>query len=163
MQARKRHAYVFTAVAAVLVATVAAALAQSPNPHVGTWKLNIAKSTYSPGPAPKSSTTKIEAAGAGVKYTVDQVSGDGTVRHWEFTTNYDGKDSKVTGNNPDADMVAVTRVNPNSVQIVSKLAGKVTTTLSSVVAADGKTRMNTTKGTNAKGQTVNNVALFEKQ
>jgi hypothetical protein len=94
---------------------------------------------------------------------VDQVSGDGTVRHWEFTTNYDGKDSKVTGNNPDADMVAVTRVNPNSVQIVSKLAGKVTTTLSSVVAADGKTRMNTTKGTNAKGQTVNNVALFEKQ
>jgi hypothetical protein len=47
--------------------------------------MNAAKSKYNTGPAPKSSTTKIEAAGAGVKYTVDQVNGDGTALHWEFT------------------------------------------------------------------------------
>jgi len=84
---------------------VGAALAQS-DPQVGVWKLNVAKSKYSPGPAPKSATTTIEAAGTGAKFVADQVLADGTTRHWESTSAYDGKDSPVTGNNPDADMIA---------------------------------------------------------
>ena len=84
---------------------VGAAFAQS-DPQVGVWKLNVAKSTYSPGPGPKSGTTTIEAAGAGTKVVVDQVMADGSKRHYEFTTNYDGKDSPVTGNNPELDTVA---------------------------------------------------------
>jgi hypothetical protein len=60
-----------------------AMLAQAADPQVGTWKLNVAKSTYSPGPAPKSGTSKIEAAGAGTKVVVDQVLADGTTRHWQ--------------------------------------------------------------------------------
>jgi flagellin-like hook-associated protein FlgL len=141
---------------------VGAALAQN-DPQVGVWKLNLAKSKYSPGPAPKSGTTRIEAAGAGAKVIVDQVAGDGTARHWEFTANYDGKDSPVTGNNPDADMVARTRTNANTVQTISKKGGKVTTTQASVVSTDGKTRTVTTTGVNANGQQVNNVAVYEKQ
>ena len=139
-----------------------AAFAQS-DPQVGVWKLNIAKSKYSPGPAPKSGTTRIEAAGAGTKVTVDQEMADGTKRHWTFTANYDGKDSPVTGNNPDADMVARTRIDPATVQTISKKAGKVTTTQTSAVSSDGKTRTVTTKGVNASGQQVNNVAVYERQ
>ena len=63
---------------------VGAAFAQS-DPQVGVWKLNVAKSKYSPGPGPKSATTKIEAVGAGTKVSVDQTLADGTARHWEFT------------------------------------------------------------------------------
>ena len=141
---------------------IGAALAQG-DPQVGVWKLNLAKSKYSPGPAPKSATTRIEAAGAGTKVVVDQMLPDGTIRHWEFTANYDGKDSPVTGNNPDADMVARTRINANTVQTISKKGGKVTTTQSSVVSSDGKTRTVTTKGANGSGQQVNNVAVYDKQ
>ena len=144
-------------------AFVASALLAQSDPQVGVWKLNLAKSKYSPGPAPQSGTTKIEAAGAGARVIVDQVSADGIARHWEFTANYDGKDSPVTGNNPDADMVARTRTNANTVQTISKKGGKVTTTQTSVVSADGKTRTVTTKGVNASGQQVNNVAVYEKQ
>ena len=144
---------------ALLVTSVAA---QSDS-QVGVWRLNVAKSKYSPGPAPKTATTRIEAAGAGTKVTVDQVFADGTKRHYEFTSNYDGKDAKVTGNNPDADTVARTRVNANTVQTVNKVKGKVTTTQSSTVSSDGKTRTVTTKGTNARGQQVSNVAIYEKQ
>ena len=139
-----------------------AAFAQS-DPQVGVWRLNVAKSTYSPGPAPKSATTRIEAAGAGTKVVVDQVMADGATRHWEFTANYDGKDSAVTGNNPDADTVARTRTNANTVQTISKKGGKVTTTQASVVSSDGKTRTVTTTGVGATGQKVNNVAVYEKQ
>jgi hypothetical protein len=133
------------------------------DPQVGLWKINLAKSTYSPGPPPKSATTRIEAAGAGTKVVVDQVAGDGTVRHWEFTANYDGKDSPVTGNNPDADVVARSRINATTVQTISKKGGKVTTTQTSAVSSDGKTRTVTTKGVNGSGQQVNNVAVYEKQ
>jgi len=74
-----------------------------------------------------------------------------------------GKDSPVTGNNPDADMVARTRVNANTVETVSKKVGKVMTTQTSAVSADGKTRTVTTKGVNAAGKAVNNVAVYERQ
>jgi hypothetical protein len=141
---------------------IGVAFAQT-DPQVGAWRLNVAKSTYSPGPAPKSGTTTISAVGAGVKIVVDQVLSDGTKRHWEFTSNNDGKDVPVTGNNPDADMVARTRINATTMQTVLKKAGKVTVTQTSVVSSDGKTRTITTKGVSAAGQQVNNVSVYEKQ
>jgi hypothetical protein len=133
------------------------------DPQVGLWKLNVEKSKYSPGPVPKSGTTTIEAAGAGTKVSVDQVLADGTKRQYGFTANYDGKDNPVTGNNPDVDTVARTRIDATTVQTVSKKGGKVTTTQTSAVSSDGKTRTVTTKGTNASGQPVNNVAIYVRQ
>jgi hypothetical protein len=133
------------------------------DPQVGVWKLNVAKSKYSPGPVPTSATTTIEAVGKGTKVSVDQTMPDGSKRQWSVTADYDGKDMPVVGNNPDADTIARTRVNASTVRTVSKKAGKVTTTQTSAVSADGKTRTVTTKGVNAKGQTVNNVAIYDRQ
>jgi len=133
------------------------------DPQVGVWKLNVAKSKYSPGPVPTSATTTIEAVGKGTKVSVDQTMPDGSKRQWSVTADYDGKDTPVVGNNPDADTIARTRVNASTVRTVSKKAGKVTTTQTSAVSADGKTRTVTTKGVNAKGQTVNNVAIYDRQ
>lgn len=138
------------------------ALAQD-DPQVGVWKLNVAKSKYSPGPAPTSATTTIEAAGAGTKVTVDQVLPDGAKRHYTFTANFDGKDAPVVGNNPDMDTVARTRINASTLRTIAKKAGKVTTTQTSAMSSDGKTRTVTTTGVNAKGQKVNNVAIYERQ
>ena len=146
-----------------LVALFTSALSAQSDPQVGLWKLNVAKSTYSPGPAPKSGTTRIEAAGKGAKVVVDQVMADGATRHWEFTADYDGKDAPVTGNNPDADTVARTRINATTVQTTSKKGGKVTTTQTSAVSSDGKVRTVTTKGVNASGQKLNNAAVYERQ
>ena len=64
--------------------SVGPALAQSDS-QVGVWKLNVEKSTFSPGPKPTSGTTTIEAAGAGTKVSVDQTLPDGTKRQYSFT------------------------------------------------------------------------------
>ena len=89
--------------------------------------------------------------------------GSGPAQQWSYTSNLDGKDTPVTGNNPNADMIAVKRIDSNTLEAVNKKGGKVTTTQKNVVSADGKTRTVTTTGTDAQGQKLNNVTVFEKQ
>ena len=150
-------------IAGAALATVLAgvSLAQSPDPLIGTWKLNVGKSTFDPGPAPKSGNLKYEASGQGLNVTVDTDGASGPA-HWSYTANFDGKDYPVAGN-PDGDMVALKRMTTTTTEAVIKKSGKTMTTNSRVVSADGKTLTITVKGTNAKGQAVHNVQVFEKQ
>ena len=139
------------------------ATAQTKDSFVGTWHLDVAKSKYSPGPVPKSQTSTYTAVGSGYKIAVRIEPVSGPVQEYSFTTTLDGKDAPVTGNNPNADMVAVKRIDANTIEIVNKKAGKVTTTTRSVVSTDGKTRTNTTTGTDGQGRTVNNISVFERR
>ena len=149
-------------IASALVTTLCiVAAAQTPDPGLGTWKLNAAKSKFTPGPSPKSLSVTFSAAGAGVKAVIDGVGPDGAKVHWEYTANFDGKPHPVTGN-ADGDMVIATRVNPTTVETRYTLKGKPTTTNTRVVSADGKTLTVTSTGVNAQGQKINNVQVFEK-
>jgi hypothetical protein len=148
--------------AAGVLGAAVLATAQPKDPFVGTWVLNVTKSKFSPGPAPKSATTVVEAAGQGYKFSVKQELASGVLQ-WSFTTNLDGKDSTLTGNNPNADTVAVKRIDANTLETVAKKGGKIMTMQKNVVAADGKSRTVTTTGTNAQGEKVNNVAIYERK
>jgi hypothetical protein len=148
-------------VGALIVASGVAVNAQGPVPGLGTWKLNVAKSKYTPGPAPKSVTVTFAAAGQGVKAVIDGIGPDGSKVHWEYTANFDGKPYPVTGNG-DGDMVVARRVNPNTIETSYTLKGKPTIVNTRVASADGKTLTVTSTGTNAQGQKVNNVQVFEK-
>ena len=131
--------------------------------NVGTWKLNLAKSKFSPGPAPKSQTLKIEAWGDdGVTYTADGMSADGKPTHGEFQAKYEGKDYAFKGN-PDADSISYKRIDANTVEATTKLKGKVTITAKVTVSSDGKTRTVAQTGKDAQGRDVNNVAVYDKQ
>ena len=100
-----------------------AAAAQAPDPLVGTWRLDAAKSSFKPGPAPKSQTVVIEAAGKGIKVAVDGVGGDGTPLKFGYTSMRDSKDVPVTGS-PNFDAAAVTMTNSHEGTILYKRAGK---------------------------------------
>ena len=97
---------------------------------VGTWKLNLEKSKYQEGQALKSTTLVYEAAGEGIKVTVDQAPAVGAAIHYAYTANYDGKDVPVVGN-PNADMAARTRVNATTTKLVNKKDGNVLSTVTS--------------------------------
>jgi hypothetical protein len=137
------------------------ALAQG-NSSVGNWDLNVVQSTYSPGPAPKSSTLKIEAVGKAVNSTVDTVLEDGSTQHITYGGAYDRKDVAATGS-PTFDMVSRRRISPTTTEATYKKAGKIVTVNTVVVSADGKTLTNTAKGTDAQGHPVNNVQVYIKQ
>jgi hypothetical protein len=164
MQASIRQTCLCAVVALGLVVALAGAtLAQVSDSSIGTWKVNLAKSTYAAGTAPKSVNTKHELAAAGIKSTVDSVGADGTVRHWTYTSNYDGKDNPITGNWPYGDSVARSRVDANTTKAIYKQGGTVTAAQTSVVSSDGKSRTVTTTGTDAKGQAVSSVVVYDKQ
>ena len=146
-----------------IVATGPKAVAQS-DPTVGTWELNVAKSKYDPGPPPKNSTLTIVAAGQGHKIESKGVDAAGNPTGTQYTSNYDGKDVPVTlTGSQDYDAVALKKVDAQRVEGSRKKAGKVVQSYIRVISADGKTMTLTTSGTNAKGQKVNNVVVYEKK
>ncbi len=159
----KRILVVVTVVLALLAQGVL--LAQS-NPFIGTWKLNTAKSKYSPGPAPQSQTSTNEAQANGVKTSTQGTAADGSHLAWSFTANYDGKDYPVSGTTAalnGANTVALKRINPNTVEATFKKAGKVVLTGRQVVSKDGKVLTITAKGTDANGQPISRTIVEDKQ
>jgi hypothetical protein len=146
----------------LLGADILSLSAQAADPRIGTWKLNVAKSKYSPGPPPQSNTLKVEASGQGEKVTTEGVNAAGAPIKTQYTANFDGKDYPLTGS-ANADMVSLKRIDARTTVRTDKKDGKVVLTLTRVVSQDGKTMTVTTKGTNPQGQTVDNVAVWEKQ
>ena len=153
----KRIVILFTL--AILFVGVTVCLADSP--HMGTWKLNEAKSKFSPGAA-KNNTVVYEAAGDSVKVTVAGVDGAGSPTHNEWTGKFDGKFYPVTGD-ATSDMRSYRKVNNHTLALTGKKGGKVTLTGRIVVSANGKTRTVTTTGTDAKGKRVTSRAVYDKQ
>src|SRR5262245_9698756 len=82
----------------VVTACVSVVTAQSADPAVGTWRLNVVKSKYDPGPPPKSSTSRIESMPNGMRRAVqDSVDAKGTAAHTEIMSMYDGKEYELKG------------------------------------------------------------------
>ncbi len=144
---------------AVLFVGVTVCLADSP--QMGTWKLNDAKSKFSPG-ATKNNTVVYEAAGDSVKVTVDGVDADGKAIHSEWTGKFNGRFYPVTGD-PASDMRAYRKINNRTMAITGKKGGRVNLTGRIAASANGQTRTVTTTGTNAKGKRVSNRAVYDKE
>jgi hypothetical protein len=131
------------------------------NAHMGTWKLNEAKSKI-PAGAPKNTTVTYEAAGDMIKITVEGVDGAGQPSRNEWTGKFDGKDYPVTGeSNTDARAYKV--VDGRTLTFANKKAGKATLTGRVVVSEDGKSRTVTTTATSPDGKKVESTAVYDKQ
>ena len=135
----------------------------------GTWKLNLAKSTFSPANlAPKSGTTTWVVAPGGVNTVTNGVDSKGRKTHSEYTAKFDGQDISWKGTidgslSADQDAVAWKKVDDYTFELTNKLKGQVLTTQRTVISKDGKSRTNTITGKNAQGVTVNNTQIYEKQ
>jgi len=132
------------------------------SPMMGTWKLNEAKSKFSPG-AGKSVTVVYETAGDDVKCTIDGVDGQGKPTHSEWTGKFDGKDYPVTGDSEGRTTRAVKKINDHSMDVVGKKDGKVILSGKIAIAADGKTRTVSLTSTDAAGKKTQSTAVYDKQ
>jgi hypothetical protein len=146
------------------VGTVSVALAArgADDPVIGTWTLNLEKSKFSPGPAPKSQTRTYAKNADGTALTVNGVAADGSGISQQATFNYDGKDYPISGS-ADFDTLALHRVNGTTTKATQKLKGKVVGSTTRTISQHGKVLTLSTTGQSADGTHYNNVMVFDKQ
>ena len=138
------------------------AFAQGTNPLIGVWKVNLAKSTYSPGPAPKSETRTYTQNGAGLKVVIDIVNADGSASAPSWAAHFDGKYYPIVGN-PGADMVMITMTDASTLDLTSKKGGTVRGVRRYTVSKDGKTMTSWQGGTTDAGVPQSNFTVWTKQ
>lgn len=129
--------------------------------HMGTWKLNEAKSKLTAGTT-RNHTVIYEAAGDKTKITVEGTDGAGKATHSEWTGKFDGTDYPVTGD-ANSDARTYKEVDAQTLEFSLKKDGKITATGRIVLSADGKSRTVTLSGTDAKGTKFSNSSVYDKQ
>src|SRR5437870_1897205 len=140
---------------------LSAVVCSAQSPHMGTWKLNEAKSHFSKG-ATKNNTVVYEAAGDQTKVTVDGTAADGSAVHSEWTGKFNGRYYAVTGS-PTSDMRSYSRANSRTLRFREKKGGKVVLTGTITVSRNGKMRTVRTTGKNAQGKWMTNTGVYDKQ
>jgi hypothetical protein len=148
------------AVVAVALSFIAATACFAANPHMGTWKLNEAKSKI-PAGMNKNTTVVYTEMKDKMKVTVDGVDKDGKPTHGVWVGMADSKAYKTKGNLAwDAAVYKV--VNDHTYEITTMKGGKVFSNGKSTVSADGKTRTVATEGTGADGKKFKSKAVYDK-
>ena len=160
MQKRSTVVLVIVAMAAVVAVTLSA---QSADPWIGTWKVNMEKSTFGQGAKPFTALTiKMESAASGVKMTFDAMTPEGPF-HSEVVGAFDGKDNPLKAD-PAVNMTtAFKRIDDRTFETRNKMDGKPTTTGRVVISPDGKLWTGTITGKSVEGEPINNVIVAEKQ
>ena len=156
------HSLIISATTICALVVALAVIAPAADHHVGTWKLDLAKSKFNSGPAPKREIATFAAQENGLKLVVDGIDDKGKAYHVEYSARFDGKDYPVKGFT-DADTIALNRIDAHAFYELFKKAGKGVESARLVVSNDGKTLTRTTDGKNAKGQAVSDIEVYDKK
>jgi hypothetical protein len=146
---------------AVTLSFVAAAACFAANPHMGTWKLNEAKSKLAPDMG-KNMTVVYAEQRDKMKVTVDGVDKDGKPRHGVWVGKADGNTYKMKGNLP-WDAAAYKVVDDHTYEITTMKGGKMLTNGKSTISSDGKTRTVSMSGTSEDGKKFKSKAVYDKE
>jgi hypothetical protein len=136
------------------------AFGQGVDPLIGTWKLNLEKSTYIGIQPPKSQTNTWSGEGQNFINTVEGVDGQGQATHVVFRHIYDGMPHPTTGN-PNYDSTAYTRVG-NTINGVRFRQGKPVEVNQGIIVPS-KTYTFRAEGINANNQPYHQVLVFDRQ
>ena len=153
--------------------TVSATVVLSADVFSGTWKINIGKSTFSPGPILQPTGpnfTTIEAAGNGLKFASDGIDAKGRKTHGEYTVTFDGMESfyrQIVDGKPDPDSapstVSLKNIDDHTLELTFKAAGRVVLVSKLIISPDGKTGTATSTGFSADGTTTISTVYYDRQ
>ncbi len=139
------------------------------DPMLGTWKLNAAKSKFSPtflalekAAAPKESTLVVRDLDADqIEITETGTRMDGSAISQRFTQPKQG--GAATSGLPEGTIFIHTIVSPNDRVGTILQNGKQIEVIRWVVSKDGKTLIDTRRRTDTKGKPIEHVIVYDKQ
>jgi len=130
---------------------------------VGTWKLNVTKSSFTPGPGWRSQTrTYSLEPGGGVLVRWTGVGANGEAMQVSFVSKLDGKDYPMKGS-ANYDTLNAVAVDAFTVRSEEKRDGKVVGVAKRTISGDGKVMTITDDGTNRNGEKFSQVLVFDRQ
>jgi hypothetical protein len=132
------------------------------DPVLGTWRLNVEKSKFMPGPGWQSHTRVYRSTPAGVSVTWTGIGGRGEKMQVTYTYKYDGRDYRMAGSGS-YDTLNAVRIDALTVESEEKRNGKTVGIAMRTVSTDGKVLTITDKGTNRKGLGFSQVLVFDRQ
>jgi hypothetical protein len=144
----------------VVVFAAGSMLLAQDNPFMGTWKLNVAKSKYDPGPAPQSQTRTWDASGM---VMVNGINAAGKSMSYGYPIKGDGVEYPTMGSVPNtADKITTKKIDASTYEANFTKAGKHVETATFKLSSDGKTLTIYAKGATDAGA-FNNVLVWDKQ
>jgi len=145
------------AVLAVITSPLVAAT--SDNPRIGKWKMNVAKSIFNDGPAPRSEVQVCEPVDARtIRLNITRVDAQGHESRREYTAHYDGKDYPFPGS--PWDTIALKRLDRFRSEAVFKKQNVVV--LRSTITVSKHGRVLTLRATTPDGR-VAHIEVFDRQ
>ena len=145
-----------------LMSVAVCAQQQSMSLWAGSWKRNLSRSTYSPGPPPKTEQTVTMAVMNGVlQVTENGFNAEGRPTRIAYAVKFDGTEQQV---DPAQALTRTYRwIDERKFEGVNHVFREETTMIEYALAADGRTYTLTSTGITAQGQLVHNVVVYEKQ
>jgi hypothetical protein len=146
-----------------IVMAITAIAAFGADSSLGTWKYNAAKSkSTSTNPIKIQTDVREATPDGGVKITRTGRLADATSINYSFTYKYDGKEYAVKGG--PFDFISVIRIDANTTSWDTRKTGtKYHITGRTVISKDGKTLTQTSSGTDAEGNSVDQTIVFDRQ
>ena len=150
------------------------------NPLIGTWKQNMEKSTYSPGPPPPKGTYAVRQYAAGEDGSIVAITMNVDAQGLPSlgavaAANYDGREyvqytmatlATQLGSHisPRIDRtISYKPLDAYTVQIVQKQDDQIVTISTRTISVNGRTMTEQQDFTTGEGQRVHNLLIFEKQ
>jgi hypothetical protein len=145
-----------------LVVTMLQAAQPVEDTSAGTWKLNIAESTFASNTPPKSETRTHTVTPKGTRVVIEDEYADGKKTKVETLVTYDGKPRPTAGSGI-WDGTATKRIDHNVAEAELLRNGKVVGKVRREVSPDGKTMKMVYLINRPDGTTVSTMSVFERQ
>lgn len=146
----------------VLVAPAVFAADMAADSSIGSWKLNLQKSTFGSQKPPQSEIRTYTATPKGTQVVITDTQPDGKQEVSKTLLTYDGKPQRITGSE-NYDTVTTSRVSKNETTANIMRKGKMVGSLRRVVSDDGKTMTMNMKLDKADGSTETQMSVFDRQ
>ena len=150
-------------IGSILAPTLSGAqMTPADDPVMGAWKLNVARSKFTPGPGWQSQLRVYAAAPTGVSVSWTGVDAGGETMRVSYTYAYDGRDYAMAGS-ASYDTLNAVRIDKWTVRSEEKRDGKTVGIAVRTVSRDGKVLTITDEGTNRKGRAFSQRLIFDRQ
>jgi hypothetical protein len=138
-----------------------AGLTAQNEPFLGTWELNLAKSSITRGAPPQSESIANVVEPGGFKSTLTSVTGRGTSAEIHHD-NFDGAFHQTEGSDPRE--LSFKRIDRRTIESDTRRNGQITVNRRFVLAEDGKTMTVTASGTTGGGQKyANDIRVYDRK